>query len=83
MYGLQDKIIPPRAVCRWLLHQATIAPNTASQFYIYPQGWHMLTRQIQAASVLDDIQQWLKAGQAARPSTPSLDLPEAIEAVCL
>lgn len=82
MYGLQDKIIPPRAVCRWLRHQATIAPHTATQFYIYPQGWHMLTRQTQATAVLDDIQQWLKSGRAARPTTPSLDLPQAIERVC-
>lgn len=83
LYGLQDKIIPPPAMCRWLEHQSAMAQSTAIQFFVYPQGWHMLTRQIQAKQVLEDIDLWLQQLSPASPSNRQLSLSLATHSVCI
>jgi alpha-beta hydrolase superfamily lysophospholipase len=61
LYGLRDRIIPPPPVCDWLTHlNATGAPSTELDFVIYPDGWHLLTRQLQTREVLRDMQHWIE-----------------------
>jgi acylglycerol lipase len=61
MYGLRDRIIPPPPVCDWLTHlNATGASSTGLDFVVYPDGWHLLTRQLQTREVLLDMQQWIE-----------------------
>jgi alpha-beta hydrolase superfamily lysophospholipase len=83
LFGLEDKVIPPYAMCRWLQHQQRLNPNQPAQFYIYPQGWHMLTRQTQAEQVIQDIHQWLQNPHMVSATPSSHNLSQAVASVCL
>ena len=79
LYGLRDRIIPPSPVCDWLTHlNAAGAPSAALDFVVYPEGWHLLTRQLQTREVLQDLKQWLQ--QSPLPRRQSLQQAQA--AVC-
>ncbi len=82
LYGLEDKIIPPYAMCRWLRRQQSLNPSQPAQFYIYPQGWHMLTRQTQAQQVIQDIHQWLQSPLSTSPERSTHNLSQAVASVC-
>jgi alpha-beta hydrolase superfamily lysophospholipase len=56
LYGGRDEIVPPNAVCAWL---ASLEPSERRQFAFYPEGWHLLTRDLQAATVKADLAAWL------------------------
>jgi acylglycerol lipase len=59
LYGLRDTVIPPGAVCSWLqLPQMDSARRL--RLAIYPQGYHLLTRQTRSQAVLADLQHWLE-----------------------
>jgi acylglycerol lipase len=63
--GAQDQIVPPRAHAA-TLERLTAAPCTE---VVYPDGWHMLLRDLQRQVVWDDILAWidgepLPSGQA-------------------
>jgi len=68
LYGARDEIIPRRPTCRML---ATLA-SSARVVAIYPNGYHMLTRDLGARVVLEDLAAWL-----ADPASP---LPSGYEA---
>jgi alpha-beta hydrolase superfamily lysophospholipase len=79
LYGLRDRIIPPPPVCDWLTHlNASGAPSTGLDFVVYPNGWHLLTRQLQTREVLLDLQQWLEKNPLAQLKSAS----QAQESVC-
>ncbi len=79
LYGLRDRIIPAPPVCDWLTHlSATGAPSTGLDFVVYPDGWHLLTRQLQTREVLLDLQQWIEK----TPLTHRKNANQAQEAVC-
>lgn len=63
LYGERDEIIPRRPVC-WML--ADLAPSTRTA--VYPKGYHMLTRDLTADVVLEDLAGWLLDARAALPS---------------
>lgn len=69
LYGERDEIIP-REATRILLER--LPPDGKARVAIYPSGYHMLTRDLQANIVLDDIAAWIArrgAGEdAALPS---------------
>jgi len=63
LYGLNDRIIPHAPVCSWLSRldgESSSLPGHV-QFLIYPEGWHLLTRQLRAAEVIRDITQWIRS----------------------
>ena len=63
LYGLNDRIIPHAPVCSWLSRldgESSSLPSHV-QFLIYPEGWHLLTRQLRAAEVIRDITQWIRS----------------------
>ncbi len=60
LYGVRDEIIPKRSTCRML-----------TALVIYPNGYHMLTRDLQADVVLKDIAAWIIDPGATLPSNPS------------
>lgn len=79
LYGLRDRIIPPAPVCDWLTRlNAASAPGAALDFVVYPEGWHLLTRQLQTREVLQDVHQWLQQSPVARRQNS----PQAQELVC-
>ncbi len=57
LYGENDQIIPKNASCRALkmMRQAEVPVD----FILYPQGYHMLTRDLQAEKVFSDVLDWL------------------------
>lgn len=79
LYGLRDRIIPPSPVCDWLTRlSAAPHPGTAPEFVIYPEGWHLLTRQLHTREVLHDLSRWLQQS----PLPQRLNTQQAQEAVC-
>jgi alpha-beta hydrolase superfamily lysophospholipase len=63
LYGEHDEVIPRSAVCRMVSGLPDTAGSTW-QTVLYPDGYHMLTRDLQAAAVLEDIVAWVGAGRS-------------------
>jgi alpha-beta hydrolase superfamily lysophospholipase len=97
LYGLNDRIIPPAPTCAWLSRLSLHAEKVPAyvKFVVYPEGWHMLTRQTRAAEVTNDLRDWLTNvnhnQQGARanvsplagiPQDMSTSLEPAQQAVC-
>ncbi len=80
LYGGEDDIIPPPAVCA-LLRRTGIDGRGLRMAY-YPDGFHMLTRQLGARPVLDDIAAWLRDPAAPLPSGREVDHAKAVTAIC-
>jgi alpha-beta hydrolase superfamily lysophospholipase len=61
LYGLRDRIIPPQPVCDWLTHLNTAQPQPGTaDVVVYPEGWHLLTRQLRTREPLQDMALWLQ-----------------------
>ena len=58
LYGKNDDIIPHEPTCQWL-HSLPPESSHLRQTIIYEDGYHMLTRDLQAAVVLQDITNWI------------------------
>lgn len=54
-FGDQDRVNPPKAVQIFL----KLLPQGRQRILFYPNGWHMLLRDIQADMVIADIAKWL------------------------
>ena len=63
LYGRNDEIIPPPPIRR-MLGQL----EADYRFVHYPDGWHMLLRDLQAETVWRDIAAWASDPKAALPS---------------
>lgn len=81
LYGLNDKIIPPKPTCHWLKRLETASDKLPKDlnFIVYPDGWHMLTRQLQATQVIRDIADWVNP---TRSDSPLLTPQEARMRAC-
>ena len=77
LYGARDEIVPPQPMCAWLT--ALPAPGEW-QAALYPSGWHLLTRDRDAARVLADLAAWFDRPGAGLPS--GADLGNPVERVC-
>lgn len=77
LLGAQDQIIPAPATCRWLARQTA---GAAPRLVVYPQGYHLLTRDLHAGIVLEDIAAWLADPRSALPS--GLEAREQPPALC-
>jgi alpha-beta hydrolase superfamily lysophospholipase len=61
LYGLRDRIIPPQPVCDWLTYLNSSVPKTGlTDVVVYPEGWHLLTRQLRTREPLQDMAHWLQ-----------------------
>jgi len=63
LYGERDEIVPPHATKRML--ETLAAPHRLA---VYPEGWHMLLRDLKARVPQDDILAWFEDRRAALPS---------------
>jgi acylglycerol lipase len=68
LYGEHDEIIPRRPTCRML---STL--TSSARVAIYPNGYHMLTRDLEARVVLEDLAAWLADTAAPLPSGHEAD----------
>lgn len=66
LYGEKDEIVPPRATYAML--GALPAPGARQRIAIYPDGYHMLMRDLQAAVVLGDVAAWVERHTMPLPS---------------
>jgi alpha-beta hydrolase superfamily lysophospholipase len=66
LYGRYDRVIPKPAICR-LADRLADSPNKHWQLRVYPRGFHLLTRDLHADEVLQDIAGWLQAPGKPRP----------------
>jgi len=70
LYGEKDEIIPHGPTCAML----TRLPETVTtRFVLYPEGYHMLLRDLQAAVVLQDVVSWIYNQSATLPSALEVD----------
>ncbi len=67
LYGERDEIIPRWPTCR-LLARLPRAAHRHWRAALYPDGYHMLTRDLQAEVVLGDITAWIADPAAPLPS---------------
>jgi len=63
--GAHDEIVPPQATCAWI---RSLDQGAGWQFAVYANGWHMLTRDLDAQTVLVDLAAWLAQPGIALPS---------------
>lgn len=79
LYGLRDRIIPPQPMCDWLTHLNTaVAQNGATDVVVYPDGWHLLTRQLRTREPLQDMALWLQNTPLPHQQSPA----QAQQTVC-
>ena len=67
LYGEHDEIIPANSLCA-LLDNGAGPGNGGWQMALYPDGYHMLTRDLQAATVLEDVVAWITGRDRVLPS---------------
>ena len=77
LYGAHDEIVPAQPMCAWL---ETLHASDEWQVALYPSGWHLLTRHLDAARVLADLATWFERPGASLPS--GADTGQPIERVC-
>ena len=78
-YGLRDRIIPPQPVCDWLTHLNTAVPQPGTtDVVVYPEGWHLLTRQLRTREPLQDMANWLQNTPLVHRQNPT----KAQQTVC-
>ena len=70
LYGAHDDNIPRPPTCR-LVQQLRRNSDYSLKPIYYPQGYHMLTRDLQAAVVWHDIGQWVLNADHEPVATPS------------
>ncbi|MFC3283449.1 alpha/beta hydrolase [Litchfieldella rifensis] len=81
MYGEEDQIIPPEAICD-MLERLPDSEATPWRMAIYPAGYHMLDRYTGRAQTHADIASWLLDPQAPLPSQHEVALSEARRRLC-
>jgi len=82
LYGLNDRIIPPAPICSWLTRlegESSSLPEHV-RFLIYPEGWHLLTRQLRAAEVIQDIARWIRTPHTQQRTNPASGLNAPLSA---
>ena len=73
LYGEHDDIIPPNSMCEML--NGLPGPQTGHwRMALYPAGYHMLTRDLQAAVVLEDMVSWIQNQTAPLPSSLEVEV---------
>jgi alpha-beta hydrolase superfamily lysophospholipase len=67
LYGEKDEIIPKEPTYKFLKQFLANRPNEKTVAF-YPQGYHMLLRDLQAAATWQDIAAWIDSGAGKLPS---------------
>ena len=82
LYGERDEIIPAKPLCEMLSSLPAQHPENW-RLVLYPEGYHMLTRDLQSELVLGDIVAWLKNMQHTLPSSLEITTEtERLQALC-
>jgi alpha-beta hydrolase superfamily lysophospholipase len=76
IYGENDQLIPRRPV------EALAARLACARTALYPEGWHMLFRDLQAETVWRDVESFLRDADAPLPSGAPPITERAGDAAC-
>lgn len=68
LYGAKDEIIPKTPTSQLLSRYSRFHRGASWRFVYYPNGWHLLTRDLQAPTVIADIATWIFDQDAPLPS---------------
>jgi acylglycerol lipase len=82
LYGADDDIVPKAPTCR-MIRSLPAAPEGAWRIALYPEGHHMLTRDLAGRMPIDDIAAWMAAPDRAIPSGAEIDRAETARAPAL
>jgi len=74
LYGAHDELIPARAIRRFIARLPKVPPGRRRIAY-YRDGYHMLTRDLEAAIVIRDMESWMAMPAAPLPSGADRNLP--------
>ena len=77
LYGAHDQIVPPQPMCTWL---EAVRAAEGWQVALYPSGWHLLMRDLDAARTLGDLADWFAHPGRSLPS--GADSGSPIERIC-
>lgn len=72
LYGAHDQIVR-KGPMRLALERAGERPNLKTAYY--PEGWHILNRDLQGEVIYRDVEAWLRDAAAALPSGAGPVLP--------
>jgi alpha-beta hydrolase superfamily lysophospholipase len=64
LYGEHDQVIPPKPT----LEAIERMPTTGVTVALYPKGYHMLLRDLEADTVIRDVESWMVDPKAPLPS---------------
>ncbi len=67
LYGERDEVIPPASFCQ-MLNDLPDRATSHWRLIVYPDGYHMLTRDLQAEVVIQDIVAWIYNQNSTLPS---------------
>ncbi|MFP4129898.1 MAG: lysophospholipase [Halorhodospira sp.] len=82
LYGEQDEVIPPGPTCL-MLRRLPEHPSERQRLALYPEGYHMLTRDLQRERVHADLAAWLLDPDGGDlPSGMGVTRSEAIQRLC-
>ncbi|WP_454690098.1 alpha/beta hydrolase [Achromobacter aloeverae] len=68
MYGQNEQVLPKHLVAATLHHLQARENTTQLRVALYPDGYHMLLRDLHAETVWRDVLAWLRAPSATLPS---------------
>ncbi|GAB5467382.1 MAG: alpha/beta hydrolase [Rhodospirillales bacterium] len=66
LYGEKDELIPPTAMIE--LWRRLPRDTTDQRRALYPEGWHLLFKDLQAKTVIRDVAAWIEDPDAPLPS---------------
>lgn len=61
LYGEKDEVIPKKPTCEMLVKTDNL--ETPPNVVLYPNGYHMLTRDLQAEVVFSDVLDWVQSSK--------------------
>lgn len=68
LYGMRDEIVPPEPTCLALDRMWAAHHGKGLRAALYPEGYHMLLRDLEARIVWEDVASWLLDPKNALPS---------------
>jgi alpha-beta hydrolase superfamily lysophospholipase len=74
LYGAKDQIIPKPPFYHFLRSLPPVSPGRRTIAY-YPEGWHLLGRDLEAATVIADMTSWIEHPDAPLPSGADREIP--------
>lgn len=76
LYGAREEVIPEDTALAWL-RRIPVGQRERPRIAVYPAGYHMLLRDLDAELVIADVMEWIADRRAALPSGADL-LAEAV-----